>query len=333
MVGALPSAEFRSREMRAADIPRCARILAEKCPYEGYESAAVNQSWPRLLEAGRMKAAVAQGGQGTIIAFGASVFLTSQFARRLLSNPTPFIGRQITESAFTAPPPICTVDEIAKSNANSGLSVFILHSGVSEVHGRTEQFDIKAQLMSAFLQLHRGYRVSNVLVEAYGPEEQLLYKESSFRLVDDYSSFRDWNSLPGKPGAPRPSLFGLFRNEVIRMTTHPLLPLFVYHHPRCGFNANEQHLLREALKGHTDEELAVQLNLSLSAIKKRWIKIFEKAESCLPDAMSPGGLLRDAHVRGVQRRHMLLRELRARPEELTPYPRQKATQHGHPSYV
>lgn len=315
---------LRNRELSAADVPHCARILAEQFPYQKLDPDVVCQSWPKLLTAGALKAAVMEDAQGQIVGLGASVFVSETFVGQISQHPIPFLGRHILCSAFLSSSPICAVDEIGCSNAQSGLHVFILHSGVAEIHNRTEAeaANVKAELLQAFLELHQGYQIKNVMVEVYSSEEQLLYEATYFRLLSDDSSLRNGNALSTQAPSRRPRLMGLRREDVWGIQTHPFLPLFIYHHPHCGFSASEQELLGEALKGHTDEELAVNLNLSLSAVKKRWARLFEKVESTAPDLFAgKTSTSTDRLGRGLQKRHILLRHLRTRPEELTPYNR------------
>jgi hypothetical protein len=317
--------------MAIDDVGYCVGVLAQNTPHEGFDPSIVKDMWPKLLATGQMKAAIVEDPLGEIVAFGASVFVTDNFVERLRANSQPLIGRQLMASTYTSRPSICTADELARGNANSGVNIFIIHSGLSDVGGHDvgDPMDgvnfVKAQLLTAFLELHRGYRVSRLMVEAYGQEERLVYEATSFRVLNNYSSFHDWRLLPVPVGSPRPCLFGISREQVMSMKTHILLSLFTCYQPACGFSVNEQRLLQEALEGHTDEELALILDISLSAIKKQWIRIFEKTERNLPGLVFRGGMPTGSTVRGLQRRHVLLRAIRSRPEELTPHCRSRLT--------
>lgn len=319
MISAAQSSPLGSREMLAGDVLFCVQLIKEKTPHEGYDLVRMQSVWPSLLHSGRVKAAVVEDLQGRVIAFGASAFLTQHSAVLIARNGVPLVARRIIESVQTASPLICTVNEIAACNAGSGIVVFILHSGLSDVvAGLEEENVVKAQLLTTFLQLHQGYNISGFMVEAYGPEERLIYEATSLRVLDDYSTYRNWHDLPVPPQSPRPTLLGITRKEVMQMRTHVLLPLFVYRRPQCGFTEAEQRLLQEALKGRTDEELASCLNLSRSAIKKQWIRTFEKAER-LPEVRWTVDSRPPCDGRGPQRRHLLLRAIRTRPEELSPF--------------
>jgi DNA-binding NarL/FixJ family response regulator len=94
--------------------------------------------------------------------------------------------------------------------------------------------------------------------------------------------------------------------------------MFVHEPARIGFASSQQRLLIAALRGGTDEELAAQLGVSTSAVKKGWQLIYEKAEACnavLGIQNSNGPELAE---RGKERKRSLLTYVRAHPEELRP---------------
>jgi DNA-binding CsgD family transcriptional regulator len=305
--------EFKTREMMPEDVPACARLGAEKTPHERMDPSLVCQLWPKLLKSRRMKAAVVEDNRHRIIAFGASTFLTRDFAQQLQLLPLPFISKQVIEAETTQSPKICAIDEIATANATSGLTVFILHSGLSDATDNAEQVYVaKAQLLTAFFELHRGYNINNFMAEPFGAEELAVYLDTGLQRASGYSS-ADYVL----PGSPQPHLLCLSRADALQLTTTALLPLFLYRKPRFRFNSSEQNLLLEALQGRTDEDLAARLHLALSTVKKQWARVFEKAEVFVPELRSPKPIQQSS--RGPQRRHALLRILRDHPEELTPF--------------
>jgi hypothetical protein len=176
-------------------------------------------------------------------------------------------------------------------------------------------------MMEGFLDLHKGYNLRAVLVEAFGMDELAFYTAGDFfRRWDDYSSWyiRSGEAIPPLP--VRPYLVGITREEAHSMGLHPLLPIFVHAPPRCFFDNRDQQILREALRGRTDEELAIELRVSLSTIKKRWMQIFEAVDGIIPElTLSVISRPPADHRRGAQRRHLVLRYVRAHPEELAPY--------------
>ena len=87
--------------------------------------------------------------------------------------------------------------------------------------------------------------------------------------------------------------------------------------PRFNFRPSEQRLLLTALRGGTDEELSDELGVSLSAIKKTWALIYERASAHLR-GFSSNHVTDGASERGKEKKRRLLNYLRDHPEELRP---------------
>jgi DNA-binding NarL/FixJ family response regulator len=77
-------------------------------------------------------------------------------------------------------------------------------------------------------------------------------------------------------------------------------------------------LLLAALEGGTDEELAVKLDISLSAVKKTWRSIYERVRAgnsgVIPDQLQA----ESTPERGKEKKQRLLAYLREHPEEVRP---------------
>jgi hypothetical protein len=98
--------------------------------------------------------------------------------------------------------------------------------------------------------------------------------------------------------------------------------LFDYHPPLLGLNRSEQRLLSCALPGETDEQVAENLDISLSAVKKMWVSIYRRVEDCLPELIPDTlGSEIPASGRGREKLRHLLAYLREHPEELRPVSR------------
>ena len=95
--------------------------------------------------------------------------------------------------------------------------------------------------------------------------------------------------------------------------------MFVYQEPILGFARSEQRLLDAALLGVTDEELATELKISLSAVKKTWRSIYSRANRS-SSGILPGTLetRTDSSDRGKGKKHRILTYVREHPEELRP---------------
>jgi hypothetical protein len=224
----------------------------------------------------------------------------------------PCVGARILRTIDANEPHAYADGEVERAPPQSGVNVLIVHSGSPPpgTDGETAA-RVKAIMMQGFMTLHNGYQIQRILVEAFGEDERTFYLQSGFAAysaapfgVAGSQAFENVSSY----------LLTLKRETVITLNIHPLLPLFTCPHPKCGLTPGEQVMLRHALEGHTDDELANLLGLSLSTVKKRWIGIFQRVDESIP-----GVVLNERcadQKRGPQKRHTLLRYLRNHPEEL-----------------
>ena len=94
--------------------------------------------------------------------------------------------------------------------------------------------------------------------------------------------------------------------------------LFLHEAPRFGFRPSEQRLLLTALSGGTDDELSDELGVSLSAVKKTWLLIYDRVSGHLPGFSSNRDAMEGRAERGSGKKQRLLNYLREHPEELRP---------------
>jgi hypothetical protein len=80
-------------------------------------------------------------------------------------------------------------------------------------------------------------------------------------------------------------------------------------------------LLRFALEGATDAELANELNISFAGVKKRWLRIFEQFRESAPDSLGKDLGERGDGKRGMEMRQSVIAYVRDHPQELHPFSR------------
>jgi hypothetical protein len=95
-------------------------------------------------------------------------------------------------------------------------------------------------------------------------------------------------------------------------------PVFVFRPPIACFRPSEQRLLQAALRGLTDEELADELGVSLSFVKKAWQAIYERAIGRIPELFPIGFPQELEGERGKGKKQRLLSYVRNHLEELRP---------------
>ena len=96
--------------------------------------------------------------------------------------------------------------------------------------------------------------------------------------------------------------------------------MYRYQIPVLRLRPADQKLLAAALGGKTDAELSADLTLSIEAIKKRWISIFERVEEFKPEILNQSDAGdTESSGRGPQKRHRVVAYVRTHPEELRPF--------------
>jgi DNA-binding CsgD family transcriptional regulator len=146
---------------------------------------------------------------------------------------------------------------------------------------------VRDQPTRAFFEMHRGYKIKLVIGQAFGQEDIDVVQAIGGRPL---------HSAPIKSGL---CLLGLTREQALSGPETWLASLFMYSPPRFSFTPGEQELLVRALDGSTDAELVATLNISLSAVKKRWSSIFGRV-SAADTALFPavGTMLTASQKRG-----------------------------------
>ena len=107
------------------------------------------------------------------------------------------------------------------------------------------------------------------------------------------------------------------RDSVLTAPYSVAAALYRYRAPVLRLRPAEQKLLAAALAGKTDAELSADLGLSIEAIKKRWMSIFERVDEFKPEILSRADA--DGDGRGPQKRHRVVAYIRTHPEELRPF--------------
>ena len=310
------------RPATGEDVEECFRLLPPGFVCEPGLRTRLPELWRAWLRDGRLQMTVLEDGerpQGRrLVAFGNSVFVTDAFAEELRCgclppSPAAHVARRTLEGMS----PILELGAVRRANSGAGLSLLVTHIGW-DANGLTpeELRWIKSKLIEAFGFTHGGYHIKEFLQEVYTEEEMRRGVVAGSLLRTNYAHFFE-NGLPTSPPPLRPYLIGTSRAEVPDGST--IAPLFFYTPPRLYFKSSEQELLRLALIGRSDAEIAAALHVSPSTVQKRWQGIYERAAAVVPELFPPQAMTEAASpTRGVEKRRHLLAYLRHHPEELRP---------------
>ena len=313
---------LKYRETKLDDLPACLTIIRDGFLYDRTRKRDLLRLWRELLTRRRGHSAVIEdegrppGSQ--LVGFGISGFVTDEFVREAKGGSSPYLARDALERWGQGCSPFLTFEDIRRANSTDGLNSFVMHYG-QERFQRAEDIVFGHQcLLEAFVQANRGYRLKEVIQEVYGETDLREFLSVGASVWTDYAAAFGSGASPSPAPDRRPYLIGAKREEVLKHIRLPSTGVFVYTPPRFYFRNAEQDLLRHALLGATDTELAYRLRISLTAVKKRWNAIYDRVSAVVPDLLGLAESAAPAGRRGVEKRRRLLVYLRERREELRP---------------
>lgn len=302
------------------DLPACFRLDP---PHFGEEVAGVDRAlavWSRLAGAPAFHLAVFEldgpSGGRHLSAFLARLFVSRDFVEAELATPRPGLLGRLIEAEEAGRPVMLSDLQIRHGNAHEGLDALIV-VGFDYRTLAGDLHNLATSLVSAeFVAQHAGYWLRRLVMEVANEDDRKGCAETGvFRIVDfPASAVRK----QGERGASACALATIGRGEVLQVTAHPLIPLFLPKNPRLRLRESEQGFLKVAAEGLTDEEISRALGMSVSGVKKRWLAMYERIGANHGDFF-PAEAHADGKTRGRQKRHLLLSYVRAHPEELTPF--------------
>lgn len=242
----------------------------------------------------------------SIVACGMGVFVTKTFADREIRTPRPGLNSRIIAAVASGESPLLSRVQIASGNAGDGVDFVNMYGMWREGIMSADQLsEVQALLGTSFVEHFAGYRFNRVLKEAVGQSSIALARATgTYRIVAEFKNSES-------------ALAVATRESVLTAPYSVAAALYRYQTPKLHLRPAEQNLLVAALVGKTDAELSEELGLSIEAIKKRWMSIFDRIDEFKPEILSRTGA--DTDSRGPQKRHRVVAYIRNHPEELRPY--------------
>jgi hypothetical protein len=266
--------------------------------------------WRELLEGPALYGSVFETfppiGGHRIVGGGIGVFVDSRFADRELANPQPQLGSRIIASVAAGESVVLDRDGIAHGNAGPGLDfVNLFGNWRDDLLDDNQRAEVQTLLGTSFLENLAGFRFNRVIKEAIGlPAISTARATGSYKLVADF---------PGHASA----LFVVSPGDARDIPFSVAARMYRFQAPVLRLRPAEQELLAAALDGRTDAELGDALDISVEAVKKRWISVFGRVDEFRPEILGSTDV--EAKHRGPQKRHRVLAYVRAHREELRPY--------------
>lgn len=298
------------RPIAEADLSECLEIQPACLGDQIVGRSAAVRVWKALLDSPAFQANVIESERPLsghrIVACGMGVFVTRTFADREIRNPRPGINSRIIAAVASGESIVLSRAQIGAGNAGEGVDFVNMYGTWRDGIMNPDQLaEAQVLLGTSFIEHFAGYRFNRVLKEAIGNSRIALARATgTYRIV---AEFRESES----------ALAVVTRESVLTAPYSVAATMYRYQAPVLRLRPAEQRLLGAALAGKTDAELSADLGLSIEAIKKRWMSVFDRV-----DQFKPGILNRaepDNDARGPQKRHRVIAYIRTHPEELRPF--------------
>jgi hypothetical protein len=253
-----------------------------------------------------------------IVGFGGRVFVSRDFAESELAGARPGLYARFVAAIVEGRPILLAESQIRHANTHCGLDAVIVGGFRYRMLSR-EALAVSAAMLSArFLELHAGYWLNQLITEIASPEyRDFIESMRVWRIANNFETYYAQQLQP--VGFPGRALAIIARDDALAVTSHAIGPLFVQKKPQLRLRDGDQHFLRVAALGVTDEDLARELGISISGIKKRWLSLYERVADADPNFFPEGERVSNGQTRGRQKRHVLIGYIRSHPEELFPF--------------
>jgi hypothetical protein len=315
---------IRCRPMRPKDVAPCVEIVAQH-PFVGPRYAGIvselQSVWSSLLGREAFRAYVYEDMQDCpprLVGVGCSAIISDQFLCEMKTPPFFWTGAELTRRIRSGRSPVLSDKQVREANSSGGLNVTIWEGAVRAVD--MHRAEVSNSFLSTFIELHRGFLLKEVVGQASTPDVLAYALHAGYLFVSGVNGeYTETMDKPPHALIREPHLTGLTREMAPRRLGTWASTLFVYESPRFGFAPSQQRLLLAALLGGTDEDLAGELGISLSAIKKAWHSIYERVCAHGPEIVPATTPFEEGVAeRGKMKKQRLLAYLRDHPEELRP---------------
>ena len=310
--------DFLVRPLEEHDFPACLELLQGHLAYPASILPDLPKVWRRLLREDALVTAVADSGSletkpGSILAVGMVVFVTDDWMAAVQVGEEPYLSVRTVRQELAGPSPILRPAAIQRDNRGGRLNaVHLLYVEAPMSEELRSALDHRMRL--AFVEDMRGYRIKAALIELWDEVPPYSIQGGPYPVVTDYTAYYEQRGEPLPPPGRRPFLLGMTRPEVLSDFGRGMAPAFLDTPPRFDFTRAEQRMLRQAVFGYTDVELARRLGFALPTIKNRWRALYDRLGRIAPDLLDSAS----EAVRGPEKRRRLLEYLRRHPEELRP---------------
>jgi len=298
------------RAISEADLSKCLEIQPACLGDQIVGRNTALRVWKALLDNPSFQANVIESERPLaghkIVACGMGVFVNGAFADREIRDPRPGLNSRIIAGIASGESVLLSRAQIAAGNAAGGIDFVNMYGTWRDGIMNADQLaEVQGLLGTSFVEHFAGYRFNRVLKEAIGHSRIALARATgTYRLVAEFQDFES-------------ALVVVTPESVLTAPYSVAATVYRYRAPILRLRPAEQRLLAAALAGKTDAELSADLGLSIEAIKKRWMSIFDRVDEFKPEILTRADA--DSDGRGPQKRHRVVAYIRTHPEELRPF--------------
>ncbi len=310
--------------MQLEDVSACVKIVANHPvlgPRYGSALDQLESVWRQLAHSDAFFAMVAkEAADGCSKTLGSQMacFVTDDFATEIATAPFKWVGPELVNRFLHGPSPVLTNAQVRLANSADGLNTLVWPSCYCTEY--ETHLELRQMSQVVFVEVYRGFQIKRLQMQAIHPVElRIAINSGAWYLRSADSNYsQDLGKLSGS-AALKPHIVEVTRAMVSNQPGTWVSQLFAYRKPEMGFPRSEQRLLSAALQGGTDQELAEQLGISLSAVKKMWASAYHRIESRRASTLEFERKENANGDRGREKKQKLLVYLRDHPEELRPY--------------
>ncbi len=313
---------LRYRRMKPEDVTACVSFLL-KLPLYGQQYAADPEStiraWTALAGLDSFRAVLFEeviDGHTRLLGPGVNVVVTDDFAREMKTSPSFWLGPELAGRVTSGRSPLLSNDQLRRANATTGINLVAWPSGPSPED--SPRMDINHLIMGTFVDTVRGYKLKELFFQTPVAEEAMAVLRWGAAIAMGDRTRTDFTSQEIQTLVKSPYVLVMNAELATGHYGSWASGLFVLREPQIGFSRSEQRLLEEALRGGTDEELARELEISLSAIKKAWRSVYDRVDRSKVGILPTSSDDYENGDRGKGKKHRLLAYIREHPEELRP---------------
>jgi len=312
---------IRCRPMRPKDVPPCVEIVSRHpfiAPRYGHALEELGPVWLSLLGQDAFRAYVYEDLQDSaprLLGIGGSAIITDAFLKHAKTPPFFWIGAELTRLVQFGQSPLLSDKQVREANSNGGINLTVWEGAVNvEDMLRPE---VSHSFLSTFIEVHRGFLLKEIVGQGSTDDTLAAVLRAGYLYISKKTGeYTETIDKPPDELIREPHLTGLSRDLAPSRMGTWASTLFAYEAPRFRFPAGEQRLLLVSLLGGTDEDLAKELGISLSAVKKTSHSIYERVSACDPELAPPSE--EGTSERGKTKKQRLIVYLRDHPEELRP---------------